>query len=88
MDKMVDRAIEKLGNERIDNNANSNTPSTDVDTRNALLTELGVLSQSLLEFKKCVNMVMKEVGSAIQMILADAAKVISGETHIGDAVRK
>lgn len=88
MDKMVDRAIEKLGNERIDNNANSNTPSTDVNTRNELLTELGVLSQSLLEFKKCVNMVMKEVGSAIQMILADAAKVISGETHIGDAVRK
>ena len=88
MDKMIDRAIEKLGNERIDNNANSNTPSTDVNTRNELLTELGVLSQSLLEFKKCVNMVMKEVGSAIQMILADAAKVISGETHIGDAVRK
>ena len=88
MDKMVDRAIEKLGNERIDNNANSNTPSTDVNTRNELLTELGVLSQSLLEFKKFINMVMKEVGSAIQMILADAAKVISGETHIGDAVRK
>ena len=88
MDKMIDRAIEKLGNERIDNNANSNTPSTDVNTRNELLTELGVLSQSLLEFKKCVNMVMKEVGSAIQIILADAAKVISGETHIGDAVRK
>lgn len=83
MDKMVDRAIEKLGSERVDG-ANS----TDATTRENLLTELGVLSQTLLEFKKCVNMVMKEVGSAIQMILADAAKVISGETHIGDAVRK
>lgn len=83
MDKMVDRAIEKLGNERPDA---ANT--TDVATRDNLLTELGVVSQSLLEFKKFINMVMKEVGSAIQMILADAAKVISGETHIGDAVRK
>lgn len=83
MDKMVDRAIEKLGSERPDG-ANS----TAADTREDLLTQLGVLSQNLLEFKKCVNMVMKEVGSAIQMILADAAKVISGETHIGDAVRK
>lgn len=83
MDKMVDRAIEKLGSERPDaNNA------TDATTRDNLLTELGVVSQSLLEFKKFINMVMKEVGSAIQMILADAAKVISGETHIGDAVRK
>ena len=83
MDKMVDRAIEKLGNERPDA-ANA----TAADTRESLLTELGVASQSLLEFKKFINMVMKEVGSAIQMILADAAKVISGETHIGDAVRK
>lgn len=83
MDKMVDRAIEKLGSERPDG-ANS----TATDTREDLLTQLGVLSQNLLEFKKCVNMVMKEIGSAIQMILADAAKVISGETHIGDAVRK
>lgn len=83
MDKTVDRAIEKLGSERPDaNNA------TDATTRDDLLTELGVVSQSLLEFKKFINMVMKEVGSAIQMILADAAKVISGETHIGDAVRK
>lgn len=83
MDKMVDRAIEKLGSERPDG-ANS----TAADTREDLLTQLGVLSQNLLEFKKCVNMVMKEVGSAIQMILADAAKVISGETHIGDAASK
>lgn len=83
MDKMVDRAIEKLGNENPDA-ANA----TGAAARNNLLTELGVVSQSLLEFKKAVNMVMKEVGSAIQMILADAAKVISGETHIGDAVRK
>ena len=83
MDKMVDRAIEKLGSERPDA---ANT--TDATTRDNLLTELGVVSQSLLEFKKFINMVMKEVGSAIQMILADAAKVISGETHIGDAVRK
>lgn len=83
MDKMVDRAIEKLGNERPDA-----TNTTDAATRDNLLTELGVVSQSLLEFKKFINMVMKEVGSAIQMILADAAKVISGETHIGDAVRK
>lgn len=83
MDKLVDRAIEKLGNERPDA-ANA----TDATTRDNLLTELGVASQSLLEFKKFINMVMKEVGSAIQMILADAAKVISGETHIGDAVRK
>ena len=81
MDKLVDRAIEKLGNERAD-------ATTPADTRDNLLTELGVASQSLLEFKKAINMVMKEVGSAIQMILADAAKVISGETHIGDAVRK
>jgi len=81
MDKMVDRAIEKLGNERAD----ATTPAA---TRDSLLTELGVASQSLLEFKKMINIVMKEVGSAIQMILADAAKVISGETHIGDAVRK
>lgn len=83
MDKMVDRAIEKLGSERPDG-ANS----TAADIREDLLTQLGVLSQNLLEFKKCVNMVMKEVGSAIQMILADAAKVISGETHIGDAASK
>lgn len=83
MDKMVDRAIEKLGNENPDA-ANA----TGAAARNNLLTDLGVVSQSLLEFKKAVNMVMKEVGSAIQMILADAAKVISGETHIGDAVRK
>ena len=83
MDKMVDKAIEKLGSERPDG-ANS----TAADTREDLLTQLGVLSQNLLEFKKCVNMVMKEVGSAIQMILADAAKVISGETHIGDAASK
>lgn len=81
MDKMVDRAIEKLGNERAD-------ATTSAATRDNLLTELGVASQSLLEFKKMINIVMKEVGSAIQMILADAAKVISGETHIGDAVRK
>lgn len=81
MDKMVDRAIEKLGNERAD-------ATTQAATRDNLLTELGVASQSLLEFKKMINIVMKEVGSAIQMILADAAKVISGETHIGDAVRK
>lgn len=81
MDKMVDRAIEKLGNERAD-------AATSAATRDNLLTELGVASQSLLEFKKMINIVMKEVGSAIQMILADAAKVISGETHIGDAVRK
>lgn len=81
MDKLVDRAIEKLGNERAD----ATTPAA---TRDNLLTELGVASQSLLEFKKMINIVMKEVGSAIQMILADAAKVISGETHIGDAVRK
>lgn len=81
MDKMVDRAIEKLGNERAD-------AQTNATTRDNLLTELGVASQSLLEFKKMINIVMKEVGSAIQMILADAAKVISGETHIGDAVRK
>ena len=83
MDKLIDRAIEKLGNERPDA-ANA----TDATTRDNLLTELGVASQSLLEFKKFINIVMKEVGSAIQMILADAAKVISGETHIGDAVRK
>ena len=90
MDKMVDRAIEKLGNERLDDGTNgaSNEPRTPADTRNNLLSGLGVLSQNLLEFKKIVNMTMKEVGSAIQMILADAAKVISGETHIGDAVRK
>jgi hypothetical protein len=81
MDKLVDRAIEKLGNERAD-------AQTDATTRDNLLTELGVASQSLLEFKKMINIVMKEIGSAIQMILADAAKVISGETHIGDAVRK
>lgn len=81
MDKLVDRAIEKLGNERAD-------AQTDATTRDNLLTELGVASQSLLEFKKMINIIMKEVGSAIQMILADAAKVISGETHIGDAVRK
>lgn len=70
--KDVEKSIEKLG-------------KTDNSTVNDnLLAKLGETSQKLVEFKRTINYTMKEVGSAIQMVLADAAKVISGETRIGD----
>lgn len=70
--KDVEKAIEKLGKE------DSTTANND------LLKDLGVISQVLVEFKKTVNYAMKACNSHIQMVLADAAKVISGETRIGD----
>ena len=70
--KDVEKSIEKLGK------ADSSTAN------DKLLVKLGETSQKLVEFKRTVNYTMKEVGSAIQMVLADAAKVISGETRIGD----
>ena len=70
--KDVEKSIEKLGKE------DSST------TNDTLLAKLGETSQKLVEFKRTINYTMKEVGSAIQMVLADAAKVISGETRIGD----
>lgn len=70
--KDVEKAIEKLGKE-------------DASTSNdAMLKELGEMLQALVEFKKIVNYSMKACNSHIQMILADAAKLISGETRIGD----
>lgn len=70
--KDIEKSIEKLG--KTDNST----------TNDKLLAELGETSQKLVEFKRTINYTMKEVGSCIQMILADAAKVISGETRIGD----
>lgn len=76
--KAVDKAIDKLGNER------QSDTSTPAETRNELLSHLGSALENLVESKKIINVLMKETGSAIQMVLADAAKVISGETRIGD----
>lgn len=76
--KAVEKSIDKLGNER------QSETSTPADARDTLLTALGQVLQTLVEAKKIVNSLMKEAGSAIQMVLADAAKVISGETRIGD----
>ena len=70
--KDVEKAIEKLGKE--DASASND----------ALLKDLGEMLQILVEFKKAVNYTMKSVNSNIQMVLADAAKLISGETRIGD----
>ena len=70
--KDVEKAIEKLGKE------DSTTANND------MLKDLGTLLQVLVEFKKTVNYSMKAANSYIQMVLADAAKVISGETRIGD----
>ena len=70
--KDVDQAIEKLGKEKAS------------DSNDSILKELGELSQGLVEFKKTVNYAMKAANSYIQMVLADAAKVIAGETRIGD----
>lgn len=78
MYKSVEKAIDKLGNEKP-----SETSTHPVD-RDSLLKQLGYVLQSLVEAKKVINILMKEAGSAIQMVLADAAKLISGETRIGD----
>lgn len=78
MAKSVEKAIDKLGNER------QSDTSTDADVRDTLLRQLGQVLETLVESKKIINVLMKETGSAIQMVLADAAKVISGETRIGD----
>ena len=78
INKAVEKSIDKLGNER------QSDTSTPADARDTLLTALGQVLQTLVESKKIINSLMKEVGSAIQMVLADAAKVISGETRIGD----
>ena len=72
MSKDIDKAIDKLGKDT------AGAGSSD------LLTALGRLSQGLVEFKRAINVVMKETGSFIQLVLADAAKVIAGETRIGD----
>ena len=72
MSKDIDKAIAKLGKDSSGTNSND------------LLTALGRLSQGLVEFKRAINVVMKETGSFIQLVLADAAKVIAGETRIGD----
>ena len=77
--KGIEKAIDKLGKE----NPN-NTGATAPDVRDDLLDNLGILLQVLVECKKMTNMSMKLVNSSIQMVLADAAKVISGETRIGD----
>lgn len=77
--KGIDKAIDKLGRE------NPNNPNaTDGDVRDDLLDKLGVIMEALVEGKKMINLSMKSVNSYIQMVLADAAKVINGETHIGD----
>ena len=70
--KDVDKAIEKLGKEDAS------------DSNDAMLKDLGEMLQKLVEFKKSVNYSMKAANSHIQMVLADAAKLISGETRIGD----
>lgn len=70
--KDVDKAIEKLGKE--DTSISNDT----------MLKDLGEILQMLVEFKKTVNYSMKACNSHIQMVLADAAKLISGETRIGD----
>lgn len=75
MSKDVDKAIEKLGKDK---------DSITDEQHQYLLTQLGSMSQGLVEFKKVANLSMKNVGSCIQMVLADAAKVIAGETRIGD----
>ena len=74
MSKDVEKQIEKVGKE----------DSSNVADKEKLLGELGNLTQVLVEFKKMINAAMKEAGSCIQMVLADAAKLISGETRIGD----
>lgn len=74
MSKDVEKQIEKVGKEDASN----------VADKDDLLKKLGNLTQVLVEFKKMINVGMKEAGSAIQMVLADAAKLISGETRIGD----
>lgn len=74
MSKDVEKQIEKVGKE----------DSSTLTDKDKLLNELGTLTQVLVEFKKMINAAMKEAGSAIQMVLADAAKLISGETRIGD----
>lgn len=77
--KGIEKAIDKLGKE------NPNNPgATRQGNRDVLLDRLGELLQVLVECKKYTNMSMKLTNSSIQMILADAAKVINGETHIGD----
>lgn len=73
MSKDIEKAIEKLGKET--------DPSEPEDK---LIIILGAMSQTMVELKKIFNIVMKEAGSCIQMVLADAAKLISGETRIGD----
>lgn len=74
MSKDVEKQIEKVGKE----------DSSTLSKKDDLLNDLGTLTQVLVEFKKMINAAMKEAGSCIQMVLADAAKVISGETRIGD----
>lgn len=73
MSKDVEKAIEKLGK------GESQTVPEE-----KLTAYLGAAVQMMAEFKKIFNIVMKEAGSCIQMVLADAAKLISGETRIGD----
>lgn len=70
--KDVEKAIEKLGKEDAS------------DSNDTMLKDLGEMLQTLVEFKKSVNYSMKAANSHIQMVLADAAKLISGETRIGD----
>lgn len=74
MSKDVEKQIEKVGKE----------DSSTLSKKDDLLNDLGTLTQVLVEFKKMINAAMKEAGSCIQMVLADAAKLISGETRIGD----
>lgn len=71
--KDVEKAIEKLGK-----------VESQTDPEEKLTVILGAMAQVMTEFKKIFNIVMKEANSCIQMVLADAAKVISGETRIGD----
>ena len=73
MSKDVEKAIEKLGK-----------TESQTDPEEKLVATLGAMAQVMTEFKKVFNIVMKEANSCIQMVLADAAKVISGETRIGD----
>ena len=77
--KGIEKSIDKLGKE------NPNRPgATDVAVKGDLLDKLGILLEALVEAKKVINLNYKHVQTKIQIILADAAKVIAGETHIGD----
>lgn len=77
--KNIEKAIDKLGKENPNNQGATNT-----DVKGDLLDKLGILLEALVEGKKLLNMDYKLVQTKIQIILADAAKVIAGETHIGD----